>query len=195
MLDNRELAALIWLGAAALAALALVALSGEQARASFAGVIKRIFQPSILLPLIAMLAWISLELWVVLRLALWNLVLAKSTFLWTLGSAGVLFFNCSQVAPDSRFFRRTVVATVGVLVFVEFFMNLYVMSLYAELVMQFVLIVLGLRAALGDTKPEFRPAKEFSEVVMAVIGFALLIYTLWPDLFGLAPARRTGAAA
>lgn len=112
------------------------------------------------------------------RLALWNVTLTKGTLLWTLGSAAVLFFNCTQAASDPRFFRRTMVATIGVAVFVEFFMNLYVMSLPMELVLQFVLIVLSLLAAVGGIKPEHKPAKVLCEVLLAAIGFALFMYTV-----------------
>jgi hypothetical protein len=173
MPDNREIAALVWLGAAV-----VWVLSQQNLRASIGGVLKAFLQPLIVVPLAAMFAWIGLELWVGARLALWNVTLTKGTLLWTLGSAAVLFFNCTQAASDPRFFRRTMVATIGVAVFVEFFMNLYVMSLPMELVLQFVLIVLSLLAAVGGIKPEHKPAKVLCEVLLAAIGFALFMYTV-----------------
>lgn len=173
MPDNREIAALIWLGAAA-----LWVLSQQNLRESIGGVVKAVFQPLIVIPLLAMLAWIGVEVWAGARLLLWNAALAKTTVLWTAGSAGVLFFNCAQAAADPHFFRRTIVATVGVAAFVEFFMNLHVMSLPAELVLQFVVIVLSLLAAVGGLKPEHKPAKILCEVLLAIIGFALFIYTV-----------------
>jgi hypothetical protein len=173
MLDNREIAAFVWLGAAA-----LWVLSQQKLRESIAGVFKAFFQAVIVIPLLAMLAWIGFELWAGARLALWNATLAKSTLLWTVGSAGVLFFNCTQAASDPRFFRRTIVGTIGVAVFIEFFMNSYVMSLPAEFVLQFVIIVLSLVAAVGGVKPEHKAAKMLCEVLLAAIGFALFIYTV-----------------
>ena len=118
MLNNRELAALIWVSAAV-----LWAFSKTSVRESFVGVIKAFLKPQILLPLVVMLAWVGLELWVSVRLELWNTALAKGTILWTLGSAGVLLFNCAQIDSDGDdvpFFRRTILATVGVAAFVEF---------------------------------------------------------------------------
>ena len=52
------------------------------------------------------------------------------------------------------------------------------MSLPTELVLQFVIIVLSLLAAVGGVKPEHKPAKIFCEVLLAAIGFALFIYTV-----------------
>ena len=173
MPDNRELAALIWVGAAA-----LWALSTKSVREGFVGVVKAFLKLQILIPLGAMLAWVGLELWVGVRLALWNPALAKSTILWTLGSAGVLLFNCMQFDSDSdlHLFRRTIVATVGVTIFVEFFVNLYVMSLPVELVLQIMVVVPSLVVTVGDQKPEYKSAKEFCELVLAVIGLALFAF-------------------
>ena len=127
-----------------------------------------------------MVAWVGLELLIGARLALWNLALAKATILWTLGSAGVLLFNCVQIYSDDddlRFFRRTILATVGVAAFVEFFVNLYVMSLLAELGFQFVVVVLSLMVVVADQKPEYKSVKVLCERVLALIGLALLILT------------------
>ena len=170
MLNNRELAALIWVGAAV-----LWAFSKASVRESFVGVVKAFLKPQILLPLVAMLAWIGLELWVGVRLALWNTALAKGTILWTLGSAGVLLFNCTQTDSDGdvHFFRRTILATVGVAAFVEFFVNLYVMSLPAELVFQIVVAVPSLMVTVADQKPEYKSVKACCERVLALIGLAL----------------------
>lgn len=130
MLNNRELAALIWIGVAV-----LWAFSKPSVRESFVGVIRAFIKPQILISVAAMLAWVGLELSVGVRLALWNLALAKGTTLWTLGSAGVLLFNCTQIdsdGDDPHFFRRTILATVGVAAFVEFFVNLYVMTVVSD---------------------------------------------------------------
>ena len=131
MLNNPEIAGLIWVGA-----FLLWALSKKSVREGSVGVVRTFLKPQILLPVAAMLVWVGLELWVGLRLAVWSPALAKGTILWTLGSAAVLLFNCGRLDSDDddlHFLRRTILATVGVVAFVEFFVNLYVMSLPGEL--------------------------------------------------------------
>ncbi len=172
MLNNRELAAVIWLGVAT-----LWVLSTKGGRRGFVRIATAFLKIQILIPLVAMLIWVGLELWVGARLALWNPTLAKSTILWTLGSAGVLFFNCTEIASDPPFFRQTIVATVRVAVFVEFFVNLYVMSLPLELIVQIIVLALSLMVAVGGQKPEYKPAKVFLEWVLVVIGLALIIFS------------------
>ena len=173
MLNNRELAALIWIGAAA-----LWVLPKKKVREVLGGLVKAFLKPQILISLVVMLAWVGLELWIGVRFSLWNPVLAQGTILWTLGSAGVLLFNSMQIDSDSdlHFFRRTIVATVSVSVVVEFLVNMYVMSIPEELVLQSVLIIPVVIATVAGVKPESKSVKTLCEVVLSVIGLTLLMF-------------------
>ena len=159
-------------------------------RESSVGVVRAFVKPQILLSLAALLAWVGLEVWIGARLALWNPALAKGTILWTLGSAGVLLFNCTQIDSDDdqHFFRRTILATVCVAAFVEFFVNLYVMSLPAELTFQILVAVPSLMVAVAGQKPEYKSTKVFCEWVLALIGLAVIafsarqVYLSWHQL-------------
>ena len=175
MLNNRELAGLIWVSI-----FLLWGFSKKSAREGSVGVVRAFLKPHILLPVVAMLVWVGLELWVGGRLALWSPALAKGTILWTLGSAAVFLFNCARLDSDGgdlNFLRRTILATVGVAAFVEFFLNLYVMSLPGELIFQMVAAVLSLMVAVAGQKPEFKSVKVACERVLAVIGLAVLAYS------------------
>ena len=186
MLNNREIATLV------LVTIALPwVFSKESVRESFAPVVKAFLQPKILIPLVAMQAWISLELWVGTQLAFWNPALAKDTILWTLGSSGVLLYNSTRIDSDGGyllFFRRTVLATLCVAAFVEFFANMYVMSLAAELSFQIVGGVLIMMVTVADNNPEYKSVKVFCERVLALIGLAFIamaarqIYLDWQQL-------------
>ena len=171
MLDNRELATLILVGC-----FVLLALSNKSVRDSFVELVKLFLKPQILVPFVLMFAWVGLELWVGSRLGVWNSGLAKGTILWTLGAASVLLVNCSQVKSDPKFYRRTLIATVGVVAFVEFYMNLYVLNLLLELVLQMVVVVPSFVVAVGETKQEYKSAKVFCQRVLALIGIGLFIF-------------------
>ena len=109
----------------------------------------------------------------------------------TLGHASLATTNCTQIdsyGDDLHFLRRTILATVGVAAFVEFFVTLYVMSLPGELVYQFVVAALSLMVAMASQKPKYKPVKVFCERVLVLIGLALLafasrqVYLHWHQL-------------
>ena len=177
MLNNRELAALIWVSA-----FVLWASSKKSLRGGAVGVVRAFLKPQILVSFAAMLAWVGLELWIGIRLAVWSPALVKGTILWTLGSAMVLLFTNTQIdseAEDLHFLRRTILGTVGVAAFVGFFVNLYVMSLPGELVFQLVVAVPSLMVAWAGQKPEYKSVKVLCEWVLAVIGLAVFAFSTW----------------
>ncbi len=173
MLNNREIASLILLGAAV-----LWMLTQQSIRERLKDVFKAFFQLNIAIPLLAMLVWIGLECWLGSRFALWNMSLLKGSILWFLGSAFVLFYNSDQAARDPHFFIRLLRGTVGISVFVGFFLNLYVMCLLAELALQIVLTVLTLTARVGGSGPEHKKVKAFCEGLLVLIVIALFVYTV-----------------
>ncbi len=177
MLNNRDLAALIWIGA-----LVLWAFSKRGVRQGAVEVLRAFLKPQILISLAAILAWVGLELWVGIRLAVWSTALVKGTILWTLGSAMVLLFTNTRIDSDGNdllYLRRTILGTVGVAAFVGFFVNLYVMSLPGELVFQLVVAVPSLMVAWAGQKPEYKSVKVLCVWVLAVIGLAVFAFSTW----------------
>ena len=137
MPDNREWALLIWLGV-----LLLWVLSRKDLRASLGQVFRTAANPKILIPLAGMIGYILLELWIGERLSLWHGDLTADTVVWVIVTAVVLFLNFDE-ASKPHFFRRRSLETLGVTEFVQFFTNLFVLSLVAEIALQPFLALLG----------------------------------------------------
>lgn len=172
MLDNREIAACIWFSV-----ISLWYGSKPTIRPAIRRLIGSLFQPAILVPLLAMFIWISLEVSIGARLALWNTELAKSTVVWAVGSATVLCFNCVKAAEDPAFFKSIMLGTLAAAVFVEFFLNLYVFSLLVELVLQPVIIILAVGATVAGVRLQDKKLKSACEYLLALIVLWLLIYS------------------
>ena len=172
ILDNREIAACIWTGV-----ISLWYWSKPTIRSAVKHVIARLFRPAILIPLLAMFLWIGLEIAVGTRLSLWNTDLALSTVVWTVGSATVLCFNCVKAAKEPDFFKRILLGTLAVTVFVEFFMNLYVFSLPVELVLQLAIIILALVAAVTGARMQDEKIKNTCELLLVLIVIWMLFYS------------------
>ena len=119
ILDNREWAGLFWL-----TVFLLWALSKRGVRSSLSRFLRSLFNPVILIPLAAMFGYVALEVWVGYKLSVWHTGLMKGTIIWLIASALAMFFSYDKASEGRQFFRRSVVAALGGMVFVEFFMNL-----------------------------------------------------------------------
>lgn len=112
------------------------------------------------------------------RLSLWNTDLAKSTVVWTVGSATVLSLNCVKAAEEPEFFKRIMLDALAVTVFVEFFVNLHVFSLPVELVLQFVIIILVVGAAGVGPRMQAKKMQNTCEVLIGLVILWMLFYSV-----------------
>lgn len=183
-LNNREIAALVWLSVAAVGVLCI-----RSVRPSLLALLTGLLKPVFLIPLLAMTAWISLELNIASRLGLWGWHLLPDTAVWAAGTAVVLFFRMNE-AKGPAFFGGILKGLIAVGVFTEFFINLFVLSLFWELVLQPAITLILLLAAVSALKPEHLQVKKVLDGIVALIGFAFLAYVLrqtllhWRDLSG-----------
>ena len=173
-LNNREIAALILLGA-----MLLIALIHERVRESLGKLLLMSLRPQIWIPVVLMWAWVVFEVWVGAMFTLWNFELLKGTVLWTICSGGVLIFNYTNFHSAIPFFWKTVKATFAVVVFVEFIVNLYAMNLIAELTLQLAGCFSVILVTLGGLKPEYARVKKFFQIVLGLIGLIFLTYSVW----------------
>jgi hypothetical protein len=139
MLNNREWAILIW-GVGVF----LVLMARKEIRSSVGQLLRTLLSPQLLIPLLVMFGYIVGEVWLGYKARLWRSDLIKDTIVWFVISALAFFFGYDQASKQPHFFRRRLVAAVSIPVFLEFFANLFVLNLIAELALQPFLILPGL---------------------------------------------------
>jgi hypothetical protein len=172
-LNNREWALLVLL--AGFGAWAL--WRNPELRSSLRDLARAALQVGIIVPVLLMVAYVCGLVLVGRRLGLWNPSLIKATVTWFLVSGLVILMNAvTERGKERRFFLRTALQTLELTVFVEFFINLVVLSFPAELVLQFVLIWLVMFSVFTAGEERYRIVKAVVDGLLAVIGFGLAGY-------------------
>lgn len=172
-LNNREWAILFWL----LVALVWAVLQ-PAFRSTLRGLGRSLQHPKLLVPLLAMIAYADVFVWLGWRLGVWNWSLIPETVIWFFGSALVLFFNLNKASEQEAFFRRVALRTIEVTVFIEFFMNVFVLALPAELVLQPMVLLLMLLSLVAGRQAEDRGVKRFVDALAAVMGLGLAAFSV-----------------
>jgi hypothetical protein len=175
VLNNREWATLIW---AVGIFLVLALVVRKEMRSNVGGILRTLLSPQLLLPLLVMVGYVVGEVWLGYKARLWRSDLIKDTLVWVIISALALFFGYSQASKQPRFFRRRLVAAVSVPVFIEFFANLFVLNLVAELALQPFLILLAIFIAAAESDERLRGWRTPLNVLIALIGLSLLAYSV-----------------
>jgi hypothetical protein len=173
MLTDRETASLLWAGL-----ILAIAVTRAGARRTAADVVRAFIVRSILVSVLAYVAYVTGVVLVARALGLWNTSLAKDTLIWlvTVGLP-LLFGNRNSSKPG--FYRRTARRTVGISVFVGLYMNLALFPLWAEFLLQPFVALILLASTLGGSNPKLAPAKRLADRFQVLIGLALFGYVTW----------------
>jgi hypothetical protein len=170
--NNRELAAVIWLGA-----FLVWALTRHDVRSALAQFVVALVQPKLLVALLGMLAYLGGLIYLASLAELWGYSLVGDTMAWFVITGFGLFLNSASLFQSGWVsLKKLLLTAIGMTVFVEGFVNLYVFPLVVELLLLPLLVLLTGMSVVAATEDDFAPAKKLADGLLAVIGFILFAY-------------------
>lgn len=171
LLTSREIASAFYL-AVIVALLIALAIRKPEVRESLARLLK-LRLPLELVLLVGLFAgWLALVIRGAGHIGLWNEGLAKDTIFWFVVPGLGLFVSLGDVGQPGLFCRR-LWRTLGLSVFVAFYLNVLTFHIAIEVALQPIATVLGAAATFANA-----PAgKRRAERLLALFGFALLAAT------------------
>ena len=175
-LNNRELAAVIWI-----AVLTLFALKVKDVRKCLRNLIAQAFIKKFNIVYVLMLSYIALILFGLSEIDLWDLTQSKTTIFWIALSAIPTIFKTNSLKDGNITFKSLVfdhfrlVAIVGVMV------NSYVFGIIVEIIIFPILVILEKLIFVCDNNKtqENRLAHKFLNSIMGVIAFLLILHGLY----------------
>ncbi|MCK4329976.1 hypothetical protein KAX02_09055 [candidate division WOR-3 bacterium] len=176
-LSNREAAVAIWI----LVALIWV-LSQHKIRKYFFLVIKAFFAWKLAISYLLMFSYIALMLLLLHSLGIWRLTHFTNTVLWFVCVAFVMLFEYSKT-NDESFFKNAIKDNLKILIILEFLINLYIFSLWIELLLVPFFFILGGMIAIAETDKKYEIVQKFLNYVMAIVGVVFTSYALYMVAF------------
>jgi hypothetical protein len=171
MPNNRQWAFIFWL-----AVFVVWCLSRDDLRSSWRDVARSAASPKILVPLAVLGGWVSAEVYLGARLSLWDSGLVADTAMWFITAGLVLFVNFDHASEEQHYFRRRVLATLGLGVVVEGFSEFFVLSLVGEVLLVPVLALLAGMSVVAAGRREHQQVKRLVDSLIALISTTLLGY-------------------
>jgi len=182
-MNDREIAVLVWL-----AVLVAWAFAMRDVRQAFIQVLKTLLSLKLLLPLLALVGYLCALAYVAQELGLWDSALTTDTVVWFIGTGLVLFGKTIDVFKRGGSVWSLFSAAVGLTVFVEVFVNLYVFPLPVELILVPLVSFLAMMSVVAGTEARFATIKKLVDGTVGLIGIVFIIYvtiklaTGWNDL-------------
>jgi hypothetical protein len=173
-LNAREISSLLWLGL-----FVAWALSVKSVRKSLGPVFRSLATPTIAIPLVLMIGYVCLSVFILHSLGVWTRSDAKDTILWLLGFALITFFETSAVSRDPSRFKTIVVELFGMAVVLEFVLNFFVMPLWSELLLVPFLTLLGMLLVFAERRHEYGRLVRPLKAVSTIVGFGILAFAVF----------------
>ncbi len=170
-LNNREWASLIWLGV-----FAVFVLCKPSVRSSLRACIRSAFTPKLAAVWLIYLTWIAALVVLAHWVGIWKAVLTKNTVVWT-ATAGLASVASFTEAWKPRYFRRAVLKAVGIVVVLEYLTTLAAFRLWAELVLQPILLLFAVAPIVAREPGERVTWQRASTWVFLVFLVAMLGHT------------------
>jgi len=151
-------------------------LTQKNLKDSFSKVLKAFKPISIWGPLVIGILWISLLLFLLNRLKIWDWSNLKTAVVWTLTFAFYSMLQANKIEFDKNYRHHLTIESFGLAAILMFIGSVYTLPLWAEfLIVPFAVFLTALQA-VSATKSEFAIVTKFATQVLSFIGISYITY-------------------
>lgn len=177
ILTSRELATVVWL-----VIFVACALTIKDVRSSVRPMLATLFSPKLLALFAIIICYNIAVVWWLWRVGCWDATMLYDTVVFiTVGGIGSVSRAASQgVTYDGRFFFKTILVNLEVMVVFAFLSDFFQFSFWVEflLVIPLVTLLVTLVAA-AEYQKGAEQVHRFLSGVQLFIGFLLIVYVMW----------------
>jgi hypothetical protein len=156
-------------------------------------VIRAFLAIKLIVPFIGMTLYISLILYLLSLIGLFNAILIKDALFWFIIGAIPLFFKAVDIEKKyKKFFRNNAIEFIKLTTFFNFFINFYTFNIIIELILVPVVIVIVLLVAVSKTDEKYKIVENFLNfIIIIIVAYLILnfIYNLFTNPNGFLNAN------
>ena len=172
--DNREVAVCVW-------ALGLIAwaASKPEVRSSIAGLVRAALAKQIVVSVGIFATYFAGLVWVLSIFGLWVESQLKLTLFWFFSAGLVGLVSAAKVSDGKADIREKAKRNFSISVFLDFFINLYRMPLFVELLFVPFTAVLGAVVAYSGYDEKYKQVETLGNRLIIGIGLLILTYAVY----------------
>jgi len=108
----------------------------------------------------------------------WTFNLLKDTIFWIISVEFPLFAKTIGKAKDNHFFVKLIKDNIGLIVIIKFILNFWTFSLFKEIIIVPVTVIVGFSYAFASREKKYHKIKLFFNCVFIVFGIIVIINTI-----------------
>lgn len=154
-------------------------LTQKKVRKSILGVVKALFAKQIFVSILCLLLYITVIVYGLSLLNLWNFSLIKDTIYWTFGVGFILMMNSNKALQEEYYFKKFIKKNIKLFVILEFILGLYVFGIVTEFILMPIVIFLSVLLGFTEANEEHKQVNNFLLKIFGLIGVLYLIYSVF----------------
>lgn len=174
-LNTREMAIIIWL-----IVFLILILFIKNTRKSVIDILKAFRSIKLIIPFIGMTLYISLILYLLFCIGLFNISLIKDTIFWFIIGAFPLFLKANDIEKKYKnFFRNNAFKFMALPTVFSFLINFYTFNIIIELILIPVSILIICLIVVSKTDEKYKPAEKFFSFLITIIFIYLILNVIY----------------
>lgn len=170
--NNREIALLFWI------ALVLLAVLLSKLRKSLVPIFKILTGKMFLIIFSLIGAYLYGIILLLNNLEVWQISNFKDVLFWLFSVGLILVFKINE-AKSNAYFKGIFLSAIKWTIILEFIVNLYSFSLFAEIIILPVLVFLAMTQAVADMDEKHKMVSKFLQNVITVAGLSIFSFSLY----------------
>lgn len=118
------------------------------------------------------------------NLGIWDYANLKDVLIWLFSVGLILVFKINN-AKSNAYFKDIFFSAIKWTIVLEFIVNLYSFSLFAEIIILPILILLATTQAVADLDEKHKIVSKFLQNVIAIAGLAIFSYSLYKTIVNI----------
>jgi hypothetical protein len=177
ILNNREIAIALWLVAISIYIFSSAKMASV--RNALNDVLAVFFVRQIMSVLCLMVAYMAIIIYWLYKLELWDFEQLKNTIFWCVSVGFMSLFKLEKIKKDKSFFKKSVLDNLKLLAVLQFILGVYSFSLWVEVFLVPILVLIGAMLAITKTDREHDQVRAILEYSLTSFGVVLIVYTFY----------------
>lgn len=172
--NTREIAVLAW------TTIALFwALTRKEVRSALFHVIKAFFVRRISTVLAVMAAYVSLIVFLLSKVGIWEVLHLKNTLIWFFSVAIVARFEIINISEDQDYFKKAIRDNLKLIVLIEFIISVYTFSFFVEFLIVPLVTIIVVMLTKAETNEDYAPVEKLLNFVLTLTALLLVGYAVY----------------
>lgn len=176
-INNRDIASFFWVLVISLFTIVQSYRKNAGVFSAFKALIKSVLHHKLMILLLILLLNTLFSVYFLKLLNLWDLSQLKNTFLWFLFTGLVFVGKAINSEEYNDLLKNTVLANLKLIIFLEFFVNLYVFNIFVEICLVFITTSLFILSIFSEKSTDINELRvnQLSKTLISIIGVLLIM--------------------